>query len=182
MQNGQNLSRPSSEPLAGEQIAAWRVFLETALAVLDIADAELQADHGLTLRWYDVLVHLEETPGGLRMNELAARILSSKSGLTRVVDQMEKAGLIRRERPADDRRVVKVLITPKGLDEARAARAVHHLSIQRHFVGQLDEDELAALGRALESVRDHVRPLRPGRVTDAQRVSGRPRRESGRRS
>lgn len=174
LQIDQTLSRPSVD-----QLTDWRIFLETALALIDIVDAELQAEHGLTIRWYDVLVHLEETPEGLRMNELAARILSSKSGLTRVVDQMEKAGLIRRERPPDDRRVVKVFITPKGLDEARSAREVHHLSIQRHFLEHLSDSQLTELREALEKVRNHVRPLRPGRITDAARASGRPRRRAG---
>jgi DNA-binding MarR family transcriptional regulator len=147
----------------------WRVFFETAMALVDIVDDELQAERGLSLRWYDVLVQLEEaseqhTSGGLPMNELAARILSSKSGLTRVADRMEEAGLVRRERPSSDRRVVRVLITPQGLETLQAAREVHHLSIQQHFVEHLSERELTALANALEKVRRHVRPLRPERI------------------
>jgi DNA-binding MarR family transcriptional regulator len=147
----------------------WRVFFETAMALVDIADDELQAARGLSLRWYDVLVQLEEASeqdrsGGLPMNELAARILSSKSGLTRVVDRMEEAGLVRRERPPDDRRVVRVLITPKGIETLQAAREVHHLSIQQHFIEHLSDRELAQLANALEKVRHHVRPLRPERT------------------
>jgi DNA-binding MarR family transcriptional regulator len=157
------LSSPTHDQLAG-----WRTFIETAWALLDIVDVELQAERGLTLRWYDVLVHLEEATDGLRMNELAARILSSKSGLTRVVDRMDGAGLVRRERPPDDRRVVKVFLTPEGLEQLRAARDVHHRSIAEHFLEHLNDDGLAALAHALENVRDHVRPLRPGRITDVQ--------------
>ena len=148
-----------------EQLADWRVFLETAYALIDILDAELQAERGITLGWYDALVHLEEAEDGLRMNELAGRILLSKSGLTRVIDRMEEAGLVRRERPPDDRRVVKVLITPAGLETLRAARAVHRRGIQEHFVQHLDQSELTALAHILENVRDHVRPLRPGRIS-----------------
>ena len=148
-----------------EQLDAWRVFLETAYALIDILDAELQSERDLTLRWYDVLVQLEEAEDGLRMNELAGRILFSKSGLTRVIDRMEEAGLVRRERPADDRRVVKVLITPAGLETLQAARTVHRRGIQEHFMQHLDGRELAALAHALENVRDHVRPLRPGRIS-----------------
>lgn len=99
------------------------------------------------------------------MNELAGRILASKSGLTRVIDRMEEAGLVRRERPSDDRRVVKVFITPTGLETLQAARAVHRRGIQEHFIQHLDPHELAALADALENVRDHVRPLRPGRIS-----------------
>ena len=64
-----------------KQRAQWRVFLETALALIDILDAEMQTQQGITLGWYDVLVHLEDTPQGLGMTELANRILFSKSGL-----------------------------------------------------------------------------------------------------
>jgi DNA-binding MarR family transcriptional regulator len=154
----------------------WRVFFETAFALIDILDDDLQAARGLTLRWYDVLVHLDEAPDGLRMNELAASILSSNSGLTRVVDRMDEAGLVRRERPADDRRVIKVLLTDKGREELRAAREVHHRSIQEHFLEHLSDRELAAIGGALENVRGHVRPLRPGRITDVPAVNGATRR------
>ena len=154
----------SSKP-SPEQLATWRVFMEYAWAVLDILDVELQAECGLTIRWYDVLVHLEDAEDGLRMTEVANRILSSKSGLTRVIDRMEDAGLVRRERPPDDRRAINVFITPAGLEAARSARVVHHRGIQEHFLAQLSQTDLAALARPLAKVRDHVRPLRPGRIS-----------------
>ena len=160
MQSESLLSSPTRR-----QLIEWRVFLETAYALIDILDAELQAERGITLGWYDALVHLEEAEDGLRMNELAGRILFSKSGLTRVIDRMEEAGLVRRERPADDRRVVKVYITPEGLETLQAARTVHRRGIKEHFVQHLDQQELATLAHSLENVRDHVRPLRPGRIS-----------------
>ena len=153
-----------SSPTA-KQRAQWRVFLETALALIDILDAELQAQRGITLGWYDVMVHLEDAPEGLGMTEIANRILFSKSGLTRVIDRMEPAGLVRRERPPEDRRVVRVLLTPAGLDALNAARAVHRHGIQEHFVSHLDPAKLEALAEALQGVREHVRPLRPGRIS-----------------
>jgi len=163
------MSRPTAE-----ELAAWRVFLETAYALIDILDAEMQAERGITLGWYDALVHLEEAEGGLRMNELAGRILLSKSGLTRVIDRMEGAGLVRRERPAGNRRVVLVHITPVGLETLQAARSVHRRGIHEHFVRHLDQRQLATLGHALEEVRDHVRPLRPGRVSGRARTAATP--------
>jgi len=153
-----------SSPTA-KQRAQWRVFLETALALIDILDAELQEQRGITLGWYDVLVHLEDAPEGLGMTEIANRILFSKSGLTRVIDRMEAAGLVRRERPPEDRRVVKVLLTPSGLDTLNAARAVHRHGIQEHFLAHLDPAKLETLADALQGVREHVRPLRPGRIS-----------------
>jgi DNA-binding MarR family transcriptional regulator len=154
------LSRPSRD-----ELAAWRVFFECAFALIDILDAELQDERGLTLRWYDVLVQLEEAGGSCRMTDLAGRILASKSGLTRVIDRMEEAGLVQRERPRDDRRVILVSLTSTGHDALHAARAVHRRGIDEHFVRHLSERDVAALERMFRKVSDHVRPLRPGRVS-----------------
>jgi DNA-binding MarR family transcriptional regulator len=154
---------PSS--LSPEALRSWRVFFECALALPDILDAELQAAGGVSFRWYDVLVQLEEAGQGVPMNEIASRILASKSGLTRVIDRMEDAGLVRRERPADDRRVVLVSVTPEGLEALARSRLVHRDGIRRHFTEHLTEQELARLQRMLQKVREHVRPLRPGRVS-----------------
>jgi DNA-binding MarR family transcriptional regulator len=151
--------------LSREQLRAWRVFFESAFALIDILDAELQEERAMTLRWYDVLVQLEEAGGSCRMSELAGRILASKSGLTRVVDRMEEGGLVRRERPQEDRRVVLVLLTEEGLDALQNARAVHRRGIAEHFAQHLNQRDLAALERTFEKVRHHVRPLRPGRVS-----------------
>ena len=160
MQNRPSVSSPSAQ-----ELVAWRAFFETACAVIDILDAEMQEERGITLGWYDTLVHLEGAEDGLRMNELASRILMTKSGLTRVVDRMAEAGLVRRERPADNRRVVLVHLTPDGLETLRAARVVHRRGIQEHFVQHLDPERLVTLPEALQRMRDHVRPLRPGRIS-----------------
>jgi MarR family 2-MHQ and catechol resistance regulon transcriptional repressor len=78
---------------------------------------------------------------------------------------MEEGGLVRRERPPHDRRAVHVLLTPAGEKALADARVVHRRGIQEHFVQLLDERDLKALARALAKVRDHVRPLRPGRIS-----------------
>ena len=153
------LSSPSTE-----QLRAWRLFFESALALLDILDAELERDAGISQRWYDVLVHLEESPEGISMNLLADRILYSKSGFTRVVDRMEEAGLIRRVRPEQDRRTILVVLTAKGRATLERARAHHRDGIQRHFAQYLSPADVKALTRALEKISTHARPLRPGRI------------------
>lgn len=89
---------PLSSP-SPERLRAWRLFFETALALIDLLDNDFEQDSGFPVQWYDVLVHIEDAPEGLRMNDIAGRILYSKSGLTRVVDRMEKAGLVRRVVP-----------------------------------------------------------------------------------
>jgi len=159
LQIEQSLSTPTPE-----ELAAWRTFLTCAFALIDILDDELRAECGLSLRWYDVLVQLEEAERPVRMNEVASRILASKSGLTRVIDRMEEAGFVRRQRPEGDRRVIEVALTPEGSAALRAARAIHRRGIYEHFASHLDERSIAALGRELAKVREHVRPLRPGRL------------------
>src|SRR5205809_6427315 len=155
----QSLSSPSRE-----RLRAWRLYFESALALVDVLDAELERDAGIPLRWYDTLVHLEETPEGLRMNELAERILYSKSGFTRVVDRMEEAGLVRRVRPENDRRSILVVLTDEGRKTIEHARRHHRHAIDQHFARHLAETDIKALIRGLEKVSAHARPLRPGRI------------------
>jgi len=156
----QTLSSPSPE-----RLRCWRLFFESALALGDVLDTELDEAVGVPQRWYDVLVHLEEAPAGLRMNELAERILYSKSGFTRVVDRMEAEGLVQRVRPADDRRSILVVLTDKGVDKMNEARRHHRDGIERHFSRHLTDADVEALSAALEKVSAHARPLRPGRIS-----------------
>jgi DNA-binding MarR family transcriptional regulator len=153
------LSSPSAE-----ELRAWRLFFESALALQDLLDSELVRDAGIPQRWYDALVHLDETPDGLRMNELAERILYSKSGFTRVVDRMEEAGLVRRVRPENDRRSILVVLTDEGRGTMERARRHHRHSIEQHFTRHLADSDIRAITRAFEKVSAHARPLRPGRI------------------
>ena len=154
----------SEQSLSSERLRAWRLYFESALALLDVLDAEVEREAGIPLRWYDVLVHLEETPDGLRMNELAERILYSKSGFTRVVDRLEASGLVRRVRPEHDRRSILVVLTDEGRNAMEQARRHHRRAIEEHFSRHLGDNDVKTLIRALEKLSAHVRPLRPGRI------------------
>jgi DNA-binding MarR family transcriptional regulator len=158
-----HLNRQPSSP-SPERLRAWRLYFESALALTDVLDAELERDAGIPLRWYDTLVHLEEAPEGLRMNELAERILYSKSGFTRVVDRMEEAGLVRRVRPESDRRSILVMLTATGRATMERARRHHRHAIDQHFARHLSDADIKALTRALDKLSAHARPLRPGRI------------------
>ena len=149
--------------------------------MIDILDSELQSERGISLRWYDVLAHLEDADDGLRMSEVANRILSSKSGLTRVIDRMEDAGLVRRERPPDDRRVINIFITPAGLRDAggrpRGAPAWHPGALPRAAQRERHRRALEIAGEgarlrppAAPRPRQRLRP--PGsRVREMARVA-----------
>ena len=134
------------------------------MALLDVLGSELEAEIGLSMRWYDVLVQLEESPDGIAMNELADMILYSKSGFTRVVDRMEEAELVRRARPENDRRTILIVLTDNGTELLDRARRHHRDGIARHFSEHLSGADVKALTRALEKISAHARPLRPGRL------------------
>jgi DNA-binding MarR family transcriptional regulator len=155
---------PTLSSLSPERLRCWRLFFESALALGDVLDTELEQAVGIPQRWYDVLVHLEESPAGIRMNELAERILYSKSGFTRVVDRMEEAKLVRRARPENDRRTILIVLTDNGTELLERARRHHRDGIQRHFSQHLTNTDIKALTNALEKISTHARPLRPGRI------------------
>ncbi len=148
-----------------EQLRTWQLYFETSLALTDVLSAEFERDTDLTFQTYDVLVHLEDDPEGIRMNELAERILYSKSGLTRVVDRLENAGYVKRTVPANDRRSILVALTDQGRAAMEAARVHHRRSLQEHFASHLSDADFKALDRAFAKLREHARPLRPGRIT-----------------
>ena len=158
------MQQPLSSPSL-DRLRCWRLYFESALALQDILDGELEEAAGIPQRWYDILVHLEDSPDGIAMTALADQILYSKSGFTRVVDRMEEAGLVRRVRPPTDRRTIHVILTDKGSEAKERARRHHRDGIDRHFSRHLTDTDIKALTRALEKLTAHARPLRPGRIS-----------------
>src|SRR5437588_1322354 len=152
LQRGQSHKESSLSSPSPERLRAWRLYFESALALLDVLDSELEREAGIPLRWYDVLVQLEESPEGIPMNALAERILYSKSGFTRVVDRMEEAGLVRRVRPQHDRRSILVILTDEGREAMEQARRHHRHAIEQHFSRHLSDTDIKALTRAFEKV------------------------------
>jgi len=142
-----------------DRLAVWRRFLEVHAVVVGALEVELLEERDLPLAWYDVLVALAEAPDRrLRMQELARRVLFSRSGLTRLVDRMVAAGLVERAPCPDDRRGTFAVCTRAGLDALRAASGVHLGGVQRHFDAHLTDDDVralaAAFGRILAATPD----------------------------
>ena len=134
-------------------LAAWRAFLNAHAAVIDRIEREMVATGVLPLGSYDVLVPLSEAPDHrLRLHELASRVVLSRSTLTRVVDRLEAAGLLARERVATDRRGAYAVLTEKGQQALIAAWPVYARGIQAHFACYLDDDEVRVLTAALSRV------------------------------
>jgi DNA-binding MarR family transcriptional regulator len=143
----------SGARIATDRLAVWRRFLEAHAVVVGALETELDAARGLPLAWYDVLVALHEAPGRrLRMQDLAARVLFSRSGVTRLVDRMEAAGYVTRERCEDDRRGTFAVLAPAGAKCLRDATGVHLRGVRDHFDRHLDDDDIAALDLALAKI------------------------------
>lgn len=138
--------------LTQQELAAWEAFLYAHAAVIEKLNAELEAERQMPLTWYDVLIQLQGAGGRARMQELARSILFSKSGLTRLVDRMERAGLVRREACADDGRGTFAVITAAGSRALAKARSVHHRGIEAHFARHLTPAELRAIESGLRKL------------------------------
>lgn len=116
-------------------------------------------EHGLSAVEFEVLTRLARSPGHqLRMTDLAAQTSLSTSGVTRVVDRMERDGLLCRQACPSDRRSSYAVVTRTGLDRLNETLPGHLAIIEQWFTGQLEPPELAALLHALRKIRDAVNP------------------------
>lgn len=141
---------PAKAPLTPVEMDAWRAFLRAHAKVTRVLDAELTNECELPLGTYEVLIHLNEAPERrLRMTELADRVMLSRSGLTRLVDRMEREGLLRRESCPTDLRGTNAVLTDAGYDRLRAAAPTHLRGVREHFADLLTDDELRAVASAL---------------------------------
>ena len=139
--------------LPASELAAWRAFLQTHARVIRRLDGELQAERGLTLSGYEVLLRLRRAPDRrLRMSELAEEVLLSPSGATRAVDQLVKRGFVSRCKTEADGRSQLAMITDEGIRELEAAAPVHVRGIREHFTSRLTPQQLDVIAAALGSV------------------------------
>jgi DNA-binding MarR family transcriptional regulator len=139
--------------LDAEELGAWRGMLRAHSALTKALDAELVRAHGLPLSSYEVLLFLADSPEGqMRMSELADGVLLSRSGLTRLVDRMQREGLLRRERCEDDARGWFAAITPKGRELFTRARKTHLDGVRERFLSHFTRDELRSLAAFWERI------------------------------
>jgi DNA-binding MarR family transcriptional regulator len=145
------------------ELAVWRSFLRAHARITRHLETELVAEQSLSLASYDVLVQLAEAPGRrMRMTELADAVLLSRSGVTRLVDRLERTGLVGRERADGDGRGVVAVLTQAGLDRLRTASGTHLASVVQHFVEALDETEIDTFGRTCAHLAASIPPQGEG--------------------
>jgi DNA-binding MarR family transcriptional regulator len=145
--------------LTETELRAWQALLHAHQRVITELDAELRDEHSVSLGDYDVLLRLARAPGrSLRMSELAARVLMSPSGLTRMVDRLVREGLVERGRYDGDARVTLARLTRRGREVLRKAAGTHLRGIREHFVGRLTQTQLRNVATALEAISGPHQP------------------------
>lgn len=141
-----------------DRITAIGLFSE-AFAGLNGKFAAQIGEHGLSLVEFEVLIRLARSPERqLRMTDLSAQTSLTTSGVTRVIDRMERDGLVCRSACPDDRRSLYAVITPSGQARLAAVLPGHIALIDRWFTGLLDPDQLHGMLSGLRAIRDAVRP------------------------
>jgi DNA-binding MarR family transcriptional regulator len=147
--------------LTDEQLEAWAGFLRGHAQIVRALDAELEREHGLPLSSYDVLIQLSFVPDRrLRMSELAEAVVLSRSGLTRLVDRLERDGLVERERGDVDPRQVYAQLTERGLEAVADATPTHIAGIKERFLERLSDrqtKQLAAIWRSVLEPEERYR-------------------------
>jgi DNA-binding MarR family transcriptional regulator len=135
------------------ELRAWRGLLRAHACLAKRLDAELDRAHGLPMTSYEVLHHLQEAPGGrMRMCDLAEQAQLSRSGLTRMVDRLEREELLERCSCDHDARGSYACLTPTGRERVEAARVTHLAVVQEHFFSRFSEAELSVLADMWERI------------------------------
>ena len=144
---------PDKSPRDTAAADAWGALLRVHATLVPALDRELQAAHQLPLAWYDVLLELNYGPDRrLRMSELGERVTLSRTRVSRLVDEMSVAGLVRRDANPEDRRSAYAVLTTKGRSVFRQAAPTYLDGIDRLFGQALTLSELTTIRNALDKV------------------------------
>jgi DNA-binding MarR family transcriptional regulator len=157
-------------------LQAWRALLRAQSSLACRLERELIDAEGLPLAWFEVLLALARSPeGSLRMQQLMSTVHMTKSGVSRLVDRMEEAGLVARAGCPSDRRGAFAVITERGRERLGRAEPVHARGIDRHLASVLDVSRATALRDSLAALADALgRPggCVPGNDADAHPTMG----------
>ena len=143
-----------------EHEMAWRNWLRAHALLVRTLDAELRHEHHMTLLTYDALVQLSEAPNRqLYMKELADALVYSASGVTRIVDGLERDGYARRQPDPDNRRATRVILTPAGLTALEAAWSTHVRGVTKHFFAHSNDKQASVLAKVFREIANELAPL-----------------------
>ena len=143
----------AARELEPAELAAWRGLLRVHSELVKALDAELLACHRLPLISYEVLINLQAAPDRRRrMSDLADSVLLSRSGMTRLVDRLERDGLLERASCSSDGRGYFAVLTEAGEELLARARPTHLDGVRERFLRHFDEGELGAMAAYWERV------------------------------
>ena len=134
------------------RIRAWRALMHVHAGITDELEQELGKAHDLPLSWYQVLVELRIGGGALRMHRLAEAATLSRSATTRLVDQIERAGLVERRVCPSDRRGIEVVLTQAGQEIQTQAAPTVIRGLKHHLWDHLTDEQTTTLAEILETV------------------------------
>ncbi|WP_312858108.1 MarR family winged helix-turn-helix transcriptional regulator [Pseudonocardia pini] len=139
--------------MTDDGVRAWAALLRIHAAVLRDLEQDMERTQNLPLTWYDVLLELNAAPDRrLRMQELGERAVLSRTRVSRIVDELARAGFVVREKDETDRRGNWAVLTPAGRERLREAAPGYLDGIARHFADHLSEAERTTVADALERV------------------------------
>jgi DNA-binding MarR family transcriptional regulator len=137
-------------------------MLEVHARVTRQLDAQMRAEHGLSVSAYEVLMFLADAPAHrMRMSDIAQRVLLSRSGCTRLVDRLVDLGYVTRCAATTDGRGLYAELADAGLERAKAARATHREGVRRFFLDHLTITDQIALGDIWTRFQAAMPPVRP---------------------
>jgi DNA-binding MarR family transcriptional regulator len=143
----------ATRELTAEELAAWRGLLRVHTALVKALDAELLAEHELPLSSYEVLINLQAAPDRRRrMAELADSVLLSRSGMTRLVDRLERDGLLERDTCSADGRGTFAVLTDRGEELLARARRTHLDGVRQRFLRHFTPEQLRELADRWERI------------------------------
>ncbi|WP_328668205.1 MarR family transcriptional regulator [Streptomyces sp. NBC_00322] len=146
--------------LTDDEQCTWRTHLDVSRLLMHQLEKDLQP-FGLTNNDYEILVNLSESADRrMRMSDLAAATLQSKSRLSHQITRMENAGLVRRENCESDRRGLYAVLTEQGTQTMEKVAPHHVASVRKHFIDLLTPEALAELRLSLSPVAEHLRGRR----------------------
>ncbi len=147
------ITPPEPDALTGGELRAWRGLLRAHACLAKRLDAELERSHGLPMTSYEVLHHLEEASAGrMRMCDLAEQAQLSRSGLTRLVDRLERDGLLERCSCTHDARGAYACLTATGRERLQEARGTHLRVVREDLFSRFSEAELELLADMWERI------------------------------
>ena len=131
-------------------IAAWARLLHAHASATRDLSAQLQADHGLTINDYEALLHLSRAENGaMRRIDLAAQLLLTPSGVTRLLDGLDRDGYVCKGSCSTDARVTYAVLTDAGREKLRQASCSHMASVTELFRERYSDEELTTLAELL---------------------------------